>query len=232
MSHDVLEDRAERRRHSREAIVSRLILLTCAALCLGSSTGCGRSPAAPAPAASTPAAAPTPGEVIFGKMRAAIESVSRGVVQVEDQTRSHDGHLQSKRTFRLVFDDSHDMLRCDSDKEWLSGPGKGRRQTKYARNATESLFQLITERDYGGIEVGYAGRIPPYDNQPLDPHVLWFAYHAAYLRGGPYSDVLRACFPRVREAKVSTDSADRLVLTWMRPRTLQRLVIDPKLGFV
>ena len=172
-------------------------------------------------------------EVIFGKMRAAIESVSRGIVDVEDQTRGHDGHWQSKRTFRLVFDDSHDMLRCDSDKEWLSGPGKGLRRTKYARNATESLFQRIEEGDYGGIEVGYAGRdLSPSDNQPLDPHVLWFAYHAAYRRGGPYSDVIRACFPRVREAKVSKDSADRLVLTWLRPRTIQRLVIDPKLGFV
>ena len=66
-SQNALADGAQLRQHSRAAVVSRLIILSSGAISLcGNSVGCSRPPAAP-----------TSGEVMFGKMRAAIEGVSR-----------------------------------------------------------------------------------------------------------------------------------------------------------
>jgi hypothetical protein len=229
-SHNGLESGTPHRRRSREAMLSRPIILISAALCLCGSAGCTRSPTGPAPAAG-----PTPGEVLFAKMRAAIESVSRGIVDVETQTPSNDGRSQVKRTLRLVFDDGGKMLRCDRDRP--SGSKGLRCQSKYASTPKGSLFQYIDEPYYGGIMVCGLDR-PPYllDDQPLDPHVLWFAHLSAFHSGGRYSDILRRWIRAAKEAGVSQDQAGRFVLSLTLRETpqrlVQRLVIDPKLGFV
>jgi hypothetical protein len=204
-------------------------MLTSAALALGGSfAGCAR----------TPPAEPTAGEVLFGKMCAAIEGVSRGTVQVESQAASASGPAHAKRTFRLVFDDDRSLLRCDQERQ---SPGSKdlRSQTKYARTPTESLFQFIEGRYVGGIEIGAPDRdLTSTDQQPLDPHVLWFAGFGGYGARQSYADISRAWHPLAKDARVSQDEAGRTVLSWSTrpwengPENIRTLTIDPSLGFV
>jgi len=214
---------AEHSLRLHKTTLSRLVVWCGAALALfGTLAGCARRPAAPA----------SQGEVLFGKMRAAIESVSRGIVRVEDQAPSDDGRSQRKRTFRLVFDDGQKMLRCDAEK--LSQGTNGlRRQTKYARTPIETLFQLVEEQDIGGITIGPPDRdLSGSDDQPLEPYLLWFAGAGGYRSRERYSDIMRAWLASTREAEVSKDDVGRLALSWTKQGNIQRLVIDPSLGFV
>ena len=218
-SQNVFAEGALHRRNSGAAVVSRLIILSSAALSLcGSSVGCSR-----------PAAEPTPGEVMFGKTRAAIEGVSRGIVHVEDQRPTDDGRSSVKSTFRLVFDDGQRVLRCDRD--WQS------RRTKYARTPAESLFQYLDEPYEGAIEIGPPDRdLSGSDQQPLEPHLLWFAGEGGYRFRQRYSAIMDAWAQGAREATVSKDRAGRFALSWTKrldgaPESIRTLTIDPALGF-
>jgi hypothetical protein len=232
MSHDlrnVLENETLHRRRSRDALASQLLMLTSAALALGGSfAGCAR----------TPPAQPTAGELVFGKMCAAIEGVSRGAVQVESQAASASGSAHGKRTFRLVFDDDRGLLRCDQERP-SPGSKDVRSQTKYARTPTESLFQFIEGRYVGGIEIGAPDRdLTSTEQQPLEPHLLWFAGFGGYGARQSYADIIRAWRPLAKDARVSQDAAGRTVLSWSTrpwengPEDIRTLTIDPALGFV
>jgi hypothetical protein len=206
--------------HWRAGVVSRLIILSSAALSLcGSSVGCSRPPPEP-----------TSGEVTFGKMRAAIESVSRGIVHVEDQTPTDNGRSSVKSTFRLVFDDGQKVLRCDHERLSL--------RTKYARTPAESLFQYADGAYEGAIEIGPPDRdFSSSDQQPLEPHLLWFAGAGGYRSRQRYADILDAWAKDAREATVSKDSAGRVALSWTKrfdgaPENIRTLTLDPALGFV
>jgi hypothetical protein len=143
-SQNVFGDGAEHRLTSRKALVSRLVICANVLSLLGSLAGCARRPATD-PVSS--------GEMIFGKMRAAIEGVSSGIVRVEDHT-SYNNQPVPANTFRLVFDDSQKVLRCVHDKR--------SRSTKYARTPLQGLFQLVEDRYNGAIEIGPPDRdLPP-----------------------------------------------------------------------
>ena len=187
---------------------------------LVSSAGCGRQPAADQ--------GPS-GQAICEKMCAAIDGVSRGIVRVEDATTEDSRHVPVKSTFRLVFDDSGKLLRCDHDT--LSA------HTKYARTPWESLFQAGREPPRQGIIVGTPDRdLSSSRDQPLDPHLLWFAGVGGYLFREEYVKVKHNWFCGTVAPTVSKDAAGRFVLQWTRRvdnvETIRRLIVDPTLGFV
>ncbi len=206
-------------RHPRDA--RRLLWSGVALFLLVSSAGCGRQPAAD----QGPSA-----QAICEKMCAAIEGVSRGIVRVEDDTTDAGRHAPVKSTFRLVFDDSGKLLRCDHDR--LSA------HTKYARTPAESLFQAGREPPLQGITVGPPDRdLSSTRNQPLDPHLLWFAGVGGYLFREEYTKVKQHWFFGTVAPTVSKDPAGRFVLQWTKRmdnsyETLRRLIVDPTLGFV
>ncbi len=218
-SQNALADGAQLRQHSRAAVVSRLIILSSGAISLcGNSVGCSRPPAAP-----------TSGEVMFGKMCAAIEGVSRGIVLVEDQKPADDGRSSVKSTFRLVFDDSQKVLRCDHERP--------SRHTKYVRTPAESLFQYADGTYEGAIEIGPPDRdLSSSDQQPLEPHLLWFAGAGGYRFRQRYSAIMDAWAQGAREATVSKDSAGNVVLRLTKQKEshedIRTLTLDPALGFV
>jgi hypothetical protein len=228
---NVVSERARHGRSSRETVVWRLLVGSGAALALlGSLAGCARRPAAD----SLPS-----GAVICGKMCAAIESVSRGSVRVEEETSDDAKTVPVKSSFRLVFDDTRQMLRYDRQRK--------SHHTKYARTPTECLFQLVGDVHARAILVS----APDHDlvsaadyafpqDRPLEPHLLWCVGPGDFLlRKAGYADVKRAWLRHATAAAVSQDSAGRLILRWTQRlaantgvEIIQTLVVDPTLGFV
>lgn len=176
-------------------------------------------------------------EAIYGAMCASIESVSRGIVHVEDSIWRAAYRTPGKTSYRVVFDNSRNMLRCDR----VHRDRDGRcRRTKYARTPTESLFQLLRE-DNGaaGIDVGSPDRdLSSSLDQPLDAHLLWFASAGGYLRREDYSAAKRNFLLRAPTTEVSEDRAGRLVLRWKKlvdnntSENIRTLTVDPGSGFV
>jgi hypothetical protein len=219
-SQNAVVDGAEHSPKSHRALVVRLIICGAALFLLGSAAAC----------ASPPEADPLPaGEVIFAKMCSAIESVSRGIVHVEDYSSTDNHPSPLKSTYVLTFDDSKGMLRCDTDRR--------SRRTKYVRNPAESLFQLLTPPQ--GITVNLPDhKYSDSDDHPLEPHILWFAGAGGYRFRQPYSHIIRQWRQQAREATVSKDNRGRLLLRWTKrlqydPANLIRtLIIDPAQGYV
>jgi hypothetical protein len=219
----VVADRAGHGRRPRGATVWRLVIWSGAAFSLlSSAAGCaGRSAAEQQPSA----------EAICDKMCAAIESVSRGIVRVDDETSNDGQRAPIKTTFRLVFDDSTMMLRCDEQSK--------SRHTKYARTPVESLFLEEGEGAYHTLSVGAPDRdLSRFLGQPLDPHLLWFAGAGGYLTRQSYADVKHKWFGNAKAAAVSKDPAGRFVLRWTTrldhetDENVHTLIVDPTLGFV
>jgi hypothetical protein len=221
-SQSVGTDNARHCLRSRASIVSRLLIWCGALLFLfGGQAGCGD----PRVVDETQS-----GQEICRKMCAAIESVSRGIVRVEEFTADKRHPVPVKTTYRLVFDDSKKMFRCDCDSRT--------RHTKYARTPSESLFQAGTEGPDAAIKVGPADRnFSRSPDQPLDPHVLWFAGAAGFRLTDDYAKVKRDWFLGALEPTVSKDEAGRFVLQWTKSVNVafedaMLLTVDPTLGFV
>jgi hypothetical protein len=233
-SQKVVADGAEVGRPSRNAIVSRLIISSSAALALLGGSAASASP---------PAADPLPsGEVLCEKMIAAIDSVSRGSVYVDALTWDDNQPEPAKSTYFLVFDDEKKMLRCDRETK--------SRHTKYARTPTKSLYQILMPHA-DMIRVGAPDRdLSGFDDQPLEPHLLWFAGAGTLLFRGRYPPIVSRWRQEAPKATVSKDNRGRILFRWAktqdisvisatdkRPRMkraelINTLIVDPALGFV
>jgi hypothetical protein len=232
-SQNVVAKRAEDSQRSGKAIVSRLVISSSAALALFGGS---------AARASGPADDPLPsGEVICDKMIAAIDSVSRGIVHVDVLTWDDNQPAPVKSTYFLVFDDEKKMLRCDRDTK--------SRHTKYARTPTKSLYQLLMPHA-DAIQVGAPDRdLSGLGDQPLEPHLLWFAGAGTFLFRGRYSPIVSRWRQEAPKATVSKDNRGRILLRWARTRDISvisptdkrprmkpaeiidTLIVDPALGF-
>jgi Protein of unknown function, DUF255 len=222
---NVLRDSREnvgsnRHMNSQPRDARRLFWSGVALVLLVRSVGCARRPAAD----QGPSA-----QAICQKMCAAIESVSSGIVRVEDATTEERGHVPVKNGFRLVFDDTGKLLRCDHDS--LSA------HTKYARTPAESLFQQGREPPFQAILVGSPDRdLSSSLQQPLDPHLLWFAGVRGYRFREEYVKVKHNWLCGAVVPTVSKDQAGRFVLEWAKRvdnvENVRRLIVNPALGFV
>ncbi len=233
-SQNLVADGAEDGRPSRTAIVSRLIISSSAALALLGGSAASASP---------PAADALPsGEVLCEKMIAAIDSVSRGSVHVDVLIWDDNQPEPAKSTYFLVFDDEKKMLRCDRDTK--------SRHTKYVRTPTKSLYQLLMPQA-DAIQVGAPDRdLSRLRDQPLEPHLLWFAGAGTFLFRGRYSLIVSHWRQEAPKASVSKDNRGRILFRWAttldisvisptdkRPRMkpaelIDTLIVDPALGFV
>jgi hypothetical protein len=226
MAHESLNVAAGAARERRRA-VSLCRLAICSGVTLPLLFGSAAS-ADPGSAGEMPSA-----DTIYGAMCAGIERVSRGVVRVEDSILRASYAKPGKTSYLVTFDNTKQMLRCDRVHVDRNGQS---RSTKYARTPAGSLFQLLQAAgqpaaiDIYPPDQDFSGSL----DQPLDPHLLWFASSGGYLGRESYSAVKRNFFRRAPSTVVSRDKEGRFLLQWRNKtnQDMRTLTVDPARGFV